>query len=504
MLLLLLACQSPDPELQPPSLTSTAPGSQQPVGPGAPHKGPGGPGLDQGQQHPPLPADNPAWQKDMGGFVASPQWYGEHDWEGVHMRTLGHLAVLRRDRARAFAEGGDLAAAAEEYQLLATELSTLELSDGHAPDQIRDLLQQAAERDAALCTALYKGEPLPKDQAGLYGLRVRYLELARHAAAGQDVTQHAQTLAEDLQAYTQAPSALEIDDFEDFDDRHELRVRLFQAALDSGDPLHLNEPWGYWTAEESALQGRALQAAASALAKGEPMPSDAASGEATDPMHWPDQALTQLRAPLRFTVEGLGWLPTGDSLIDVGAQPGPQAIGTLQKWGLDDPEHRARLEQAASALNAESDPDKVLAQLRALSKELDAAPHGSRFYNVKQVRNEGVRVLSSQGHHAQALALLSDNFPLHHQDWACPNRQGILLILQARLEHLSGSPPAWDAALAATATFRELSRRAQSGEEVGVQMPGPPGKPGPPRGGQSAPGPGQSGPKGPANPPPKR
>jgi hypothetical protein len=457
-------------------------------------------GLDQGQQHPPLPANNPAWERDVGGFVSSPQWYGEHDWEGVHMRTLGHMAVLRRDRARALAEQGDLRAAAQEYQELAQEMGAIALQEGQAPDQIRDLLRAAAERDAALCTALADGETLPTDHTGLYGLRLRYLALARDANAGLDVTESAATLAKDLGAHTQALSGLEIDAFENFDARHALRVRLFEAALASQDPLHLNEPWGYWTAQESALQAQALLTAARALATGEAM--------AGDPMEWPNQVVDTLREPLRFTVEGLGWLPTGDSLIDVGAQPGPKAIGTLQKWGLEDAEHRARLEQAASALNAEQDPDKSLAQLRALAFELDEAPHGSRFYNVKQVRNEGVRVLASQGHYAQALALLSDNFPLHHQDWACPNREGILRILQARLEHLAGAPTSWEAAMTSTALFLDQSQRAQGGEQVGVQMPGPPGRPGPPRGGQNAPGPGQvpgkQGPMGPAIPPPKR
>ena len=54
----------------------------------------------------------------------------------------------------------------------------------------------------------------------------------------------------------------------------------------------------------------------------------------------------------RFTVKGLGWLCTGDSLIDVTAQPGPMAIGTLMKLGIEDPEHRPWLEQSAMQINA--------------------------------------------------------------------------------------------------------------------------------------------------------
>lgn len=496
MLLLLLACS--DPQMPaPPVVTSPAEGPQNgPPGPPPQGTPSAGVGLDQGQQHPPLPADNPAWDQDVQGFVASPQWYGEHDWEGVHMRTLGHIAVIRRDRARFLAESGDLKAAASEYQGLAEELALVALREQKPPDEIRDLLVAAAQRDAALCAALAEGRPIPTDFPGLYGMRMRYLELAGRQAAGQDVRSDAQVLAEDLRPYTHPPNDLAIDDFKDFDARHALRVRLFAAALDAQDPLHLNEPWGYWTAEEAALQGMALALAARALAEGE-----ARSGAAVD---WPNALVSGRREAQVFTVEGLGWLPTGDSLIDVGAQPGPKAIGSLQKWGLDDAEHRARLERVAAELNAETDPDKVLAGLRALVSELDAGTHGSRFYNVKQVRNEGVRVLASQGHPAQALALLDDNLPLHHQDWACPNREGILLALRARLVYLSGRAGrgTWFSAWEASGSFLETSTRAQKGEKVGVQMPGPPGQPGPPRGGQQAPGPGQ--PRGPANPPPKR
>lgn len=484
--------------MPPPVVTSPSEGVQNgPPGPPPQGTPSGGVGLDQGQQHPPLPADNPAWDHDVQGFVSSPQWYGEHDWEGVQMRALGHIAVIRRDRARFLAESGDLAAAASEYQGLAEELALLTLSEAHPPAQIRALLVEAALRDAALCTALSDGTPLPQGHSGLYALRLRYLSLARQAKQGQDVAAPAKALAQELAAFP-IPTDLAIDDFANFEARHALRVRLFAAALDAQDPLSLNEPWGYWTAEEVSLQAHALTQAADALAEAERPPGD--------PMTWPAQAVGELRAPQRFTAEGLGWLPTGDSLIDVGAQPGPKAIGTLQKWGLDDPEHRARLERVAAELNAETDPDTVLAGVRALAAELDAGTHGSRFYNVKQVRNEGVRVLASQGHAAQALALLNDNLPLHHQDWACPNREGIVLALRARLIHLSGRAGrgTWFEAWEASGVFLEQSMRAQKGEQVGVPVPGPPGQPGPPRGGQMAPGPGPGQPRGPANPPPKR
>ena len=42
-----------------------------------------GENMDQGQQHPPLPADNPAWDWDAQSFVPDFGWYGEHNWTDV-------------------------------------------------------------------------------------------------------------------------------------------------------------------------------------------------------------------------------------------------------------------------------------------------------------------------------------------------------------------------------------------------------------------------------------
>ena len=85
---------------------------------GAPQNGPpgappgGGPQHDQGQKHPPLPADNPVWDWNAGGFVSDFGWYGEKSWDDVRMRVAGHLGVIGRDRARLAASQGDLQGAA--------------------------------------------------------------------------------------------------------------------------------------------------------------------------------------------------------------------------------------------------------------------------------------------------------------------------------------------------------------------------------------------------------
>ena len=55
------------------------------------------------------------------------------------------------------------------------------------------------------------------------------------------------------------------------------------------------------------------------------------------------------------------------------------------------------------------------------------------------LRNEGVRVLAAHGHYDLARQVLAMNFPLHHQDWECPNREGILIALDARLAALDGA-----------------------------------------------------------------
>ena len=72
-------------------------------------------------------------------------------------------------------------------------------------------------------------------------------------------------------------------------------------------------------------------------------------------------------------------------------------------------------------------------RIRQTTAALDAHEHGSRYYNVKQARNEAVRQLARNGRPDLALEVLSGNYPLHNQDWACPNREGILQALEGRL-----------------------------------------------------------------------
>jgi hypothetical protein len=469
-LLLLLACFDP-PSQSLPAPEPTAPTVLQP----APDPG------DWGEQ-PPLPANNPMWAWDAQGFVPDAHWYGEKSWDDVRMRVLGHQAVAMRDQARIQAEQGELAAAAGTYGSLVALLQDHPPGTSVYAKGVHAALLAAAERDQALCAALAQDAPVPQAE-GLAGLRARYLELARTGAEGEAVW----ALAKELEAWVEPPDEpLDIYAFGDFDDRHALRVTLFQTALDAADPLGLDEPWGYWEQPEQQRQARVLHMATVRLASGSWGDRGALVGDLPqahdNPIHWPSQLAAALHTPdPGFTVPGLGRLPTGDTLIDTGAQPGPASTGTLARLGLDDPAHTVWLKAQSTTLNATltHDPDAALAELRALAATLDAHDHDSRYYNVKAARNEGVRVFARAGRPDLAQALLSDALPLHNQDWMCPNRAGILQILRARLEHQAGD----ERALATLGGAHYLGSeflgwvaQAEAGQEVGRRPPpmGPP------------------------------
>jgi hypothetical protein len=166
------------------------------------------------------------------------------------------------------------------------------------------------------------------------------------------------------------------------------------------------------------------------------------------------------------------------------------AIGTLMKLGLEDPEHRRWLEAAALRLNQEmqTDPSTIPATVAAMTAELDAYGHGSRYYNIKQLRNEAVRVLSRAGRTAEARQIIQSNQPLHNQDWACPNRQGILEAIEGRILAQGGHDEAsqvLDRAWKSSLDFLSLVDAAEAagpGNGPGKRPPmmGPAGQQGPP------------------------
>ncbi len=456
--------------------------------PARPGPGAGFVDRDRGQRHPPLPADNPAWDWDAGGFVPDHGWYGEHTWDDVRMRVAGHLTLAARDLSRVHAEAGDHLGAAAVLDELVETLTALDLQDSQVAQQIQGILVASSRRDANLLRGLDAGRIPRPDGDRVAAARHRYLDLALKRDQGTDAgtfIADAESLRADLARLARPRDDLDLDGFQDFESRHRLRVRLFEAAFDVGDPLGLDEPWGYFESVEIQRQVGVLDQSTEALMLGPPPEL-----EKSPAIRWPSLLAEQARSSdqqARFTREGLGWLPTGDTLIDVAGSPGPRAIGTLEKLGLDDMEHAAWLDQKAKELNEALDtgPAEVLESVRAMVATFEAMDHGSRYYNAKQARNEGVRQLARAGYFREAAVLVGEMRPLHNQDWACPNREGILLGLEGRLLAEAGDAEAARQALgAALAAGRGFLDQVDAAEAA------PPGTaPGrtPPRVGPAAP-----------------
>ncbi len=389
--------------------------------------GPHSPDESADQQvvgHRAIPADNPVWDQLSEGFRRAPEFYGERSWDDVLMRLLGHYANAARDRAAHRAEQGDLVGAAELYRALSERMGAIQLAEGGTAARMRDLYRDASRRDSDLCHALAGGgsPPAPEGLGPVAALRWQLLT-ARSPADHESVAKQASQILK-------APSweGVDIGDFRDFEARHALRLQLAEWMLDSQDPLHLDPVWGHWTPAEASRQVRVLQQAAQ-------------SGAATP------QGIRSLATRQEggsFSAEDLGHLPTGDSYVDVGGEPGPAAIGSLERLDLGDPVHKKKLNSLASRLNGllAQGPDQVPAALGEWVSTLEEMGHGSRYYNIKQARNSGVRQLARSGAWKPALAVLSENLPLHAQDFECPNRDGILKGLEGRLLLLAGDPRA--------------------------------------------------------------
>jgi hypothetical protein len=360
VLVWVLACggtSAPEPAapaaVEAPPAAVEAPKSEPPQGP------------PEGVKHPPIPADNPAWSEDRGGFVPNHFFYGERSWADVRMRLAGHIGTIARDRARWFAARGAWNKAATLQRDAARQIGGLQTSASPRATLLRDLWRDAAERDAEWLTRVASGA----------------VSATRESVPPTKFKQ-------------------KLGDFADFDARHQLRVDLTRAYLAAVDPVQFSEPWGYWD--------------------GLPKPTAA------------------------FTLEGLAGMPTGDSLIDVAGEPGPAAIGKLARLGLDDAAHIAWINAQLPVLNDAlvNDPPAVVRHLSEMVAALNRYSHGSRYYNIKQVRNAGVRQLARAGHPELARQVLVLNRPFHHQDWACPNRVGIVLAIEGRLLAVAGDPRA--------------------------------------------------------------
>jgi len=409
------------------------------------------PGLDKGQKAPPLPPDLNLWAWDAGGFVGDPIWYGEHDWDGVRMRLMGHLVWLGRDRCRLAARRSGLPEARAELVQTVRDLGTCAPQRrGTVTSELHSALKDVVQRDLMLLDGL-AGKPVPTgvDAAGVFGI-----VLAGGSPSGL------------LERLAHPPKDLDLDNFKNFDDRHRLRVQQWIAWGAMADPLGLVPTWGHFDRNAWTLWHRSLVERAGAL-------RSAKSPEAR--LH----ALAQdaVATPVIPTLRELGALPTGDSLIDTAGEPGPQAIGELWTMGAKDTDYQRWLGVQSEQLKAQvaGDPDGVVATIRSAVAAVDRHTHGSRFYNIKQLRNAGVRALASRGHFTQARLLLADHRPLHNQDWACPNRAGILQAIEGRVALTAGTDDAQallHAASQASRAFTEDVNQASQNPAHGLRPPG--------------------------------
>ena len=397
--------------------------------------------LDQGQKHPPIPADNPIWEWDAKAFVPDFGWFGEHNWDGVRMRVMGHLAIGYRELARSYLEQEEWEKGLDEYQKLESFLKTLNFTNAKFAQEIQTSLLEAVQRDILLIQGLRDNEPLQKT-LGFADLRRSYYELAR---AENPSLFEIKSLQDRLERHLPLRDDLDIANFKDFTDRHKLRSRLFEAYSDVLDPLSNSDArWGYWRAEEITRQALALGLALEKLGgnnwqnKTTGWTYTTPTFEDSSPIFYPSlisKNLKDLNQELLATSAEFGRLPTGDSLIDIGGQPGPFGIGSLMKLDHKDAIHSVWLKEQASLIisSLPENPAQAKTYCQNAMQELNSYTHGSRFYNIKQMRNACTRQLARAGHFAEAQEIFQTSFPLHNQDWACPNREGLLLTISGRL-----------------------------------------------------------------------
>ena len=177
-----------------------------------------------------------------------------------------------------------------------------------------------------------------------------------------------------------------------------------------------------------------------------------------------------------FSHEEFAWLPTGDSLIDVAGQPGPLAIGTLMKLGADDSEYQTWLAPHLKQLQRDFEENgNVVKTLQSILQMLDEKyDYGSLFYTKKQLRNATIRQLARASRYEEAYAVHLLNFPLHHQDWACPNRDGLLKALGGRLLAETQSPEAETALLESIHSSQAFLEKVTQAERGQIKGPRPP------------------------------
>lgn len=456
MILFLLGCTITSPPTDTPTTTNNTPPISQPTN--------ALPNMDQGQQHPPIPADNPMWNWDAKSFVPDYGWYGEHNWADVRMRAVGHIAVIYRDMAKERTTVQDWNTAAKTYHELATELDKISTKESASAEEIRKILLDMANRDAQIVESLGhldKNSTLstsilfpetPVDS--IVHWRIEYWKLL----AQPDVSK-AKEIQQALLPFLDLRTDLAIDGFQDFANRHRLRSQLFTAYVATEDPILLGDyRWDYWRPEEIQRQALALGLALELMGGDswqgyaqdwwtheEPLAihmqkiqKQIATGDTMfDKITYPSvfsEFLLDTNNKTNYTIAEFGRLPTGDSLIDVAGQPGPLAIGSLLKLDVTDPSHASWIESVVAKIEQSSSAEEILHHCQDGIAYLEAQAYGSKFYNIKQMRNACTRHLAKMSFYKEAHSVYQPNLALHHQDWACPNREGLVLAILGRLQ----------------------------------------------------------------------
>jgi len=395
-----------------------------------------------GEKHPPIPANNPGWNNVSKDFKPTPHAYGEERWDDVSMRVIGHLSQATRDLARLEFRAGNPATTIALFDQLAGKLSKIDLGEKGLSQKVRDLHINAAHFHAAIHRKK-QGEQIDSPKLLGQNSRNRWNSILGEPSTVQD----------------ERPwKDIKIDSFDDFRDRHQLRLQLTEYWLDTVDPFSFSDPWGYWRPAVADATATTLQR------------------ESISPLQLEEAY------PLQMTVNDIGRLPTGDSYVDTAGGAGPLSIGSLSVLGLEDKEHHERLQDWVSEINTltPEKPAEVVANIREHIDTFNGYKHGSRFYNIKQLINAGTRHLARNGHYAEALTVFQLHRPLHKQDWLCPNREAIQLGIEGKLAALAGNDILAREKLRLAIQESDVWLNRIAREKARPQKPRPPGRP-PPR-----------------------
>lgn len=425
-----------------------------------------------------IPPDLPPFPGGVDGteFFPDPFFYGEETWDGLELRLQLYLAYQHKDLAVAALARGRPETARSHYEALAQALQARPVRESILRDIHAALIDWATRAQAALevvsmtptaASTLLNQVPWKNDPADTAWRR--FLDAAIRFR--ENDPKEACTLAKQgagiLRRLLPGPPWRPIahGPAPTMADRHRDRLDRVQAYVRWFNPFSTREIWGQYdqvettrslwvrmTAATLAQCGDATQRAKAVQALLDHLPESAGltvdrnrllRGVSTGPqdpialLTLADTSIeTDEQAHPQTSVERLQGMPTGDSYLDLLGQAGAPAVGRTRKLSLDDPDHRAWTAQYATAINqaiARGDVAQIGPILEHMISELNQHSFDSKYFNIKRVRNEGIRLLVATGQPDQALALLQGFFPLQDLDFRVPNRRGVLEAIRGRI-----------------------------------------------------------------------